>query len=60
VRESMSTGVIIWVNTILNHIDIKAVLPRYEDSCMVYRPEWYDFLIFFFGQILIPYWYPKM
>ena len=37
-RESMSTRVIIWVNTILNHIDIKAVLPRYEDTCMVYRP----------------------
>ena len=26
-RESFSTRVIIWVNTILNHIDTRAVLP---------------------------------
>ena len=39
VRESLYTRVIIWVNTILNHIDTRGVLPRYEGSCMVYRPE---------------------
>ena len=39
VRESLSTRVIIWVNTILNHIDIRAILPTHEGSCMVYRPE---------------------
>ena len=31
----------IWVITILNHIDTKAILPKYKDSCMVYRPKWY-------------------
>ena len=41
VRESLYSQVIIWVNTILNHIDIRAILPRYGSSCMVYRPEWY-------------------
>ena len=37
--ESLYTQVIIWVNSILNHIDSKAVLPRYEGSCMMYRPK---------------------
>ena len=41
VRKSLYTRVIIHVSTILNHIDIKVNLPRYESSCMVYRPEWY-------------------
>ena len=40
VKESFYTRVIIWVNTILNHIDTTAILSRYEDSCLVYRPEW--------------------
>ena len=31
--------VIIWVNTILNHIDTRAILPRYEGSIMVYNPN---------------------
>ena len=35
-RESLYTQVIIWVSTILNHIDTKAVLPGYEGLCMVY------------------------
>ena len=33
--------VIIWVSTILNHIDTKVILPRYRDSCLVYRPKSY-------------------
>ena len=35
VKESFYTRVIIWVITILNHIDTTAILPRYEDSCLV-------------------------
>ena len=30
VREFLYTQVIIWVNTILNHIHTKLILPRYE------------------------------
>ena len=41
VRESLHTRVTIWVNTISNHIDTTAFLPRYQGSCMVYRPKWY-------------------
>ena len=41
VRKSLYTRVIIWVNTIPNHIDTRVILPRYESSCMGYRPEWY-------------------
>ena len=41
VRESFYTQVIIWVDTILNHIDTTVILPRYECSCIVYRPEWH-------------------
>ena len=41
VRESLSARVIIWVITILNHINTKAVLPRYAGSCMEYRTRWY-------------------
>ena len=39
-RESFYARVITWVNTILNLIDARVVLSRYEDSCMVYRPEY--------------------
>ena len=39
VRQSLYTRVIICINTILNHIDIRVILPRYDGSCMVYRPE---------------------
>ena len=42
VREFLHTRVIIWVNTILNHIDIRVILPKYEDPCMVYVREWYQ------------------
>ena len=38
VRESLYTQVIIWVNAILNYIDTRLTLPRYESSCMIYRP----------------------
>ena len=41
VRESLNIRVIIWVNTILNHIDTRVILPRYESSCMVYKSKWY-------------------
>ena len=41
VGKSLCPWVITWVNTILNHIDARATLPRYDGSCMVYRPEWY-------------------
>ena len=36
VRESLYTEVIIWVNTILNHIDTMVILPRYDNSCSMY------------------------
>ena len=39
VSESLYTQVIIWVNTSLNHIDTREILPGYQASCMVYRPE---------------------
>ena len=39
VREYSNTQVIIWVNTILNHIDIRASLFRWKGSYMVYRSE---------------------
>jgi hypothetical protein len=39
VRASLHTRVIIRDNTILYHIDARAFLPRYEGSCMVYRPK---------------------
>ena len=32
----LSTRVIIWVNTILHHIDTKAILPMYQGSCIIY------------------------
>ena len=40
-RESLYTQVIVWVNTILNDDDTRAILPRYKGTCMVYEPEWY-------------------
>jgi hypothetical protein len=41
VRQSLYPRVTIWVNISLKHIVIRTILLRYEDSCMVYRPEWY-------------------
>ena len=41
VREPFYNRVIVWVNTILDHIDARAILPRYEGFCLVYRSEWY-------------------
>ena len=42
-RESLYNWTIIWINIILNHIDTRTFLPsRYEDSCIVYRPGWYQ------------------
>ena len=55
VGESFYTQVIVWVNTILNHIDTRTILTKYEGSCMVYRPKWYR--IQKYHQIPISYWY---
>ena len=41
-RESLYTRDIVWVNTILNHIDIRMILPSYESSCMMCTPKWYQ------------------
>ena len=41
-RESLYTRIIIWVNTLLKHIDTRMIIPRYESSCMVYRPKQYQ------------------
>ena len=49
---------IIWVNTSLNHVDTRTILPRYEGSCMVYIPEWYRKQKC--HQLSIPYQYKKM
>jgi len=40
-RESWYTQVI-WNNVILNYIDTRTTLPRYEGSCIIYRPEWFQ------------------
>ena len=42
VRESLYTQVIIWVDNIMNHIDTRVILPRYEGLYIVYRPKWYQ------------------
>ena len=34
--------VIVWVNTILNRIDIGTILLGWEGPCMVYKHEWYQ------------------
>ena len=39
VREPFYTQVINWVNTILDHIDTRTILPRNEGFRMVYRPK---------------------
>ena len=40
VRKSLFTQVIIWVNIILDHIHPRTLLPMYEGSCTIYRPDW--------------------
>ena len=57
-QNLLYTWVIIWVNTILIHIHTRAILPRYEGSCMVYRPKWYRKQKC--RHIPIPYWYQEM
>ena len=37
VRKSFYARVVIWVDVILVHIDIRAISSRYKDSCMVYK-----------------------
>ena len=38
-REPLYTQGVIWVNTILNRIDTRAIVLRYEGSCMVSRTK---------------------
>ena len=38
VRESLYTSIIIWVNDILNHIEIRIISPKYKDLYMLCRP----------------------
>ena len=40
-REFMYIEVMIWVTAILEDIDTRAILPRYEDSCMVHTSKGY-------------------
>ena len=35
VRESLNTRVIIWINSILNHIDTRVESLRHEGSCIL-------------------------
>ena len=42
VRESLWAWVILWVNTILNHIDAMTILPGHDGPCIVYESEWYQ------------------
>ena len=58
VRESLYARVIAWVNAILNHIDTRVDIPRYESSCMVYRPKWYRKQKY--RQLPISNWYQKV
>ena len=58
VREFLYTWIIIWVHTILKHIDTRVISPRYESYCMVYKPEWYQNQRF--CQFPMPYWYQKV
>ena len=39
VTKSLYTRAIIWVDTTLNHIDTKAILPRYVGSCTVLKSK---------------------
>jgi len=41
VRDRLFFQVIKCINTILNHINTKQLLPRYEGSCVVFTPKWY-------------------
>ena len=34
-REPLYTRDLVWVYTILNHIDIRMILPRYKSFCMI-------------------------
>lgn len=40
VREYLGTCVIIFLKTILNHVDTRAILLRCEGSSMVYESKW--------------------
>lgn len=41
VRVSLYIWVTIWINAILNHVDDRGIIPKYEGSHIVYRHEWY-------------------
>lgn len=36
-----TTPRIIWIKRNLNHIDTRALLPRYQDPCIGQSPEWF-------------------
>ena len=38
-RDSLCTRINNSFNTILDHIDIEVISPRYESSCIVYKVE---------------------
>ena len=38
---SLCALIIIWIDIILNHTNTRVILYKYEDSCMIYRPECY-------------------
>ena len=40
--EYLYIRVIIWVNTILNHIDTRVILPRYENFGVICKPKSYQ------------------
>jgi hypothetical protein len=39
VRKSLNNMIIIWDNTILEHIDTRVSLLKHEGVCVVYRPN---------------------
>lgn len=54
---SLYTWVITCISADLIHVEIKVILPRYEDFCIVHQPEWHGEQ----GcpQIPMPWWYKK-
>ena len=52
VNPFLYTQLIIWIDTILNHIDTKTIFPKYESYFFVYIPEWYEINMVFINHIL--------
>lgn len=40
-RQNICIPIVIWTNTIINHIDIGTTRPMHEGACMIYGPLWY-------------------